>query len=53
MLKTFITLERHRRFQIIITLGIISSAVLSIMIPEFNHISSGLAILTNMIWIWE
>lgn len=46
-------LERHRRFQIVISTGALVSALAALLWPEKAHASVIAGLVTNLIWIWE
>ena len=47
------TIQRHRKFQLIITFGTISCAMLAYIIPHHAELIIIGSTITNMIWIWE
>jgi hypothetical protein len=46
-------LTRHRKFQLVVTLGVTTCAVLSIAAPHLGHVAVVAGTLTNIVWIWE
>ena len=49
LLKT----ERHRKFQVCITLGVITSTFIGYFMPFHGEFALAAGVATNLIWIWE
>lgn len=45
--------ERHRKFQIIITTGVLASTTIGYFFPYHGELAIASATATNLIWIWE
>lgn len=46
-------LERHRKFQIGITLGISAGTLVAMIVPEFSTHANLLILVANYFWVWE
>lgn len=46
-------LQRHRKFQLIISLGTLGCASLALIIPHHAELIVIGSTITNLIWIWE
>jgi hypothetical protein len=49
----FLTIERHRRYQITITSGIFVATLTGVLWPDYSYASALAGVVTNLIWIWE
>lgn len=49
----FLSLHRHRKFQLIITSGTVVAAIVSFLAPDRAELVIAASTLTNLIWIWE
>lgn len=48
-----VTVRRHRTFQIVVSMGIIGTTLISIHNPSLALEGAALNALTNLIWLWE
>lgn len=46
-------LHRHRKFQLIITTGIVGTTAVSYLVPQYQEFVIVAATATNLVWIWE
>ncbi len=52
-LPTIRHLERHRKFQIIISCGIIGSAIIAWVDPAYSMHSLVTSSASSLLWLWE
>ena len=45
--------ERHRKFQVVITTGVVGCAFWGAFIPAHQELVLVAGVMTNLIWIWE
>ena len=46
-------LQRHRKFQLVISFGTLCCAIAAIIIPHHGELIVLASTATNLIWIWE
>jgi hypothetical protein len=49
----FYSIDKHKRTQLIVTIGVIITTALGVLIPEYAYASALGGVATNLIWIWE
>lgn len=45
--------DKHKRTQMIVTIGVILTTVVGVLLPEYAYASALGGVATNLIWIWE
>lgn len=51
--KLINSIERHKKFQMVITAGTVGCTILYFLWPEHSEAATLVGCLTNMVWIWE
>ena len=46
-------MNRHRRFQVGITIGVTATTVVVIFWPEYQVHAAAIGLVSNLCWIWE
>lgn len=51
--KQLKTLERHKKFQIIVSVGTLSCIIVGAVAPSYTMHVAVINAFTNLLWIWE
>lgn len=51
--KEIMQLERHKRFQIAVSIGTVTCVAVGMIAPQYQLHVAVVNVLTNLIWIWE
>jgi hypothetical protein len=46
-------MSKHRKFQLVITIGVVISAMVAILDASFQSHAMVIGVCTNLVWIWE
>lgn len=48
-----IELHRHRKFQIVVTVGVLTTSALAYALPHHSELIVMGSAATNLLWLWE
>lgn len=48
-----VELHRHRKFQIIVTVGVVTTSIMAYVIPHHSELIVAGSAATNLLWLWE
>lgn len=51
--EVHIQLHRHRKFQLVVTLGVVATSVLAYAVPHHSELIVAGSAATNLLWLWE